>query len=333
VRPQHDGERRFGAGCLGPQTFTLLKRRLQQCCRTVEHLNGGPHLVELNIRCVRARQRPRLGGHRPERVRHLSRTEVILVFRTHPFRLRQVHVAHAWPTWYAHRTHVSATAQPLRILIADRDPFFRRGIREILNEADDLNVVGDALDGESAIHLARELRPRGLDVVLLDVEIARTNGFATAERLAQDPALAVIILTVTEVEPDLLESIRVGATGYLRKTLTPAALVRALQGFHRGESLPMSRAMARTLFSRLRAAAVQPPSTEPPLPYLTTREKEVCELIARGARDREIATQLMVSESTVKKHVQHILRKLHARNRAEAVARLGPRPTSQPSTR
>jgi DNA-binding NarL/FixJ family response regulator len=219
---------------------------------------------------------------------------------------------------------MSADEQPLRILIADGDAFFRRGIREILNEAAGIHVVGEAVDAEQAVRLANDLQPRGLDLVLLDVELARGNNFAPAELLlAEHPDLAVVILTVAEVESDLLEVVRAGAVGYLSKTQTPAVLVRALHAFHRAESLPISRPMAMALLGRLRERVLATHPTDEPLPNLTAREKEVCQMIAHGARDREIAAQLVVSESTVKKHVQNILRKLHARNRAEAVARLG----------
>jgi DNA-binding NarL/FixJ family response regulator len=219
---------------------------------------------------------------------------------------------------------VSADEQPLRILIADGDAFVRRGIREILNEAEGIRVVGEAVDADQALRLARDLQPRGLDLVLLDVEMARDSDFAPAERLiAENPDLAVVILTGVEVESDLLEVVRVGGVGYLSKAQTPAVLVRALHAFHRGESVPISRPMAYALLGRMRAGAAAPQPTEELLPNLTAREKEVCQMIAQGARDREIAAQLVVSESTVKKHVQNILRKLHARNRAEAVARLG----------
>jgi DNA-binding NarL/FixJ family response regulator len=218
---------------------------------------------------------------------------------------------------------VPADEQPLRILIADGDAFFRRGIREILNEEQGLHVVGEAIDGEQAIALARQLRPSGLDLVLMDVDVPRLNGFAASERLtAADPGLAVVLLAAAELEPQFIEAVRVGALGYLRKNLEPDALLRALHGFQRGESLPISRAMAQKALAHLRELALQSRPAEQALPSLTPREKEVSELIAHGARDREIAAQLVLSESTAKKHVQNILRKLHARNRAEAVARL-----------
>jgi DNA-binding NarL/FixJ family response regulator len=222
---------------------------------------------------------------------------------------------------------VPADAQPLRILIADRDAIFRRGVREILNEEVGLRVVGEAVDGAQAIKLAGELRP-GLDLILMDVELPHPNAFAATEQLtAQQPDLAVVMLTSSELEAQFLDAVRVGAVGYLRRNLEPDALLRVLHSFHRGEGLPMSRVMAHTALIRLREQLSDAQTGEQTLPPLTPREREVCELIARGARDREIATQLVLSHSTAKKHVQNILRKLHARNRAEAVARLQALPT------
>ena len=211
-------------------------------------------------------------------------------------------------TWYPRSVNVDSSEQPLRILIVDGDEFFRRGVRETVNEAAGIQVVGEAADGEQAIQVARELRPHQLDLVLIDVELAR---------------LAVVMLTLSTQDRDLVESVRAGAVGFLNKNLAPDALVRALHGFQRGESLPMSRAMGQKLLGFLRRTAdVQQVGVEPPTPNLTRRENEVLELVAQGARDREIAQEFVISESTVKKHVQNILRKLQARNRAEAVARL-----------
>jgi len=220
---------------------------------------------------------------------------------------------------------VTAGEQPLRILIVDADAFFRRGMREILNEADGVQVVGDAADGEQAILMARQMRPHGLDLVLMDTALPGLDGVTATERLvAREPGLAVIMLSQSSLERDLFEALRAGAVGYLTKNLAPDALVRALHAFQRGESLPIPRALAEKVLGAFRQRVTQrqaPPEPLPP-PNLTTREKEVFELIARGARDREIALQLVVSVSTIKKHVQNILRKLHARNRAQAIARL-----------
>jgi DNA-binding NarL/FixJ family response regulator len=219
---------------------------------------------------------------------------------------------------------VDSSEQPLRILIADGDAFFRRGVREIVNEAAGMQVVGEAADGEQAVQLARELRPHQLDLVLIDVDLPRLDGIsATQQLIRNDPELAVAMLTLSTLDQDLVNSVRSGAVGFLSKNLAPDALVRALHGFQRGESLPMSRAMGQKLLGIVRqTAAPQRSAVEPTTPNLTPREKEVLELVAHGARDREIAHQFVISESTVKKHVQNILRKLQARNRAEAVARL-----------
>jgi DNA-binding NarL/FixJ family response regulator len=217
------------------------------------------------------------------------------------------------------------TPHPLRILIADDQAFFRRGIREVLNDEEDMQVVAEALDGDQAVRVARELRPDGLDLVLMDIDMPHLDGMAAAAQLGiEDPGLPVVMLTLSTLDRDLFEAVRVGAVGVLTKSLSPAALVRTLRGFHRGESLPMSPAMAQTLFALIRRGDFGStlPGSKQQAFDLTPREREVLERIAHGARDREIAEHLTVTESTVKKHVQNILRKLHARNRTEAVARL-----------
>ena len=230
---------------------------------------------------------------------------------------------------------------PLRMLIVDDHAVFRRGIREVLHEEDDMQVVAEALGGEQAIQMVRDLRPDGLDLVLMDIDMPGMDGITTTERIAAEhPNLPVVMLTVSTLDRDLFEAVRVGAVGFLSKSLSPDALVRALRGFRRGESLPMSPALAQKVLGFFKAvpmAAAQtasaPAFAEAALSEtgLTGREQEVLELIAEGARDREIAERLVVTESTVKKHVQNILRKLHARNRVEAVAHLRNVGVSPPS--
>ena len=222
---------------------------------------------------------------------------------------------------------VGGTDRRLRLLIVDDHAFFRRGIREILNEEEDMEVVAEASSGEQAIKLVRELQADGLDLMLMDIDMPGLDGIsATAQIAAEFPDMPVVMMTVSSLDRDLFEALRVGAVGFLSKSLSPDALARALRGFRRGESLPMSSDVAQKVLGYFKGAPVepQPPSVETQRAEttLTAREQEVLELIALGARDREIAECLIVTESTVKKHVQNILRKLHARNRAEAVARL-----------
>lgn len=236
-----------------------------------------------------------------------------------------------------------ARSRPLRILVADDHAFFRRGLMEVLHDEPDFQVVGEAADGEEAIERARALRPDGLDLILMDIDLPRLDGIAATECIvSKDPYLPVVILTVSTLDRDLFEAIRVGAVGFLSKSLSPEALVRALRNFQRDEALPMSRSTATKVLAYFQRVSAQEPSHAPAggrgapagsaqtggvsgeaaAVTLTPREREVLERIAQGARDREIAAALVLSESTVKKHVQNILRKLHARNRVEAVARL-----------
>lgn len=226
-------------------------------------------------------------------------------------------------------THLGGGAdQPLRILIADDHALFRRGIRDVLEDEPDLRVVAEATDGEDAVQQAQALWPHGLDLVLMDITMPRLDGIAaTKQLLAETPGLPVIVLTASAEDHDLIAAAQAGAVGFLSKSLSPAAIVRAIRKFQHEGELPMSPAMAAKVLRHFQqltsgmagACADQPADNGLGATGLTAREQEVLELLAAGSQDREIGERLVVSEHTVKKHVQHILRKLGVRNRTEAV--------------
>ena len=223
-------------------------------------------------------------------------------------------------------SETTVSEHPLQVLLVDDHDAYRHAIAEAINAEDDMCVVAEAADGEQAVWLAQYLWPSRLDLVLMDIEMPRLDGIAaTARIVASHPELPIIMLTVSDLDEHLFNAIRFGAVGYLRKTVSPEALVRCLRDFHRDNALPMSRVMARKVlayFQERRAHVPHEPALDVSLTPLSPREHEVLELVARGARDRDIAEQLIIAERTVKKHVESILRKLHARNRAEAAARL-----------
>ncbi len=217
------------------------------------------------------------------------------------------------------------TSGTLRILIADDHEGFRRELRETLVREPDFDVVAEVSNGLDAVREARMRRPHGLDLVLMDIDMPVMDGIqATLELAATDPSLPVIILTVSSLDGDLFEGVRSGAVGFLNKTLSPATLTRTIRDHRHTGALPMSRAMAARTIAYLRREQRASSTSEPPAAArLTRREREILLRIAAGARDREIADALMVAETTIKTHVRHILHKLGARNRAEAVGRLG----------
>jgi DNA-binding NarL/FixJ family response regulator len=185
-----------------------------------------------------------------------------------------------------------------------------------------VHVVGEAVDGAQAVMLAGELcTNEGVDLVLTDLSLPRLDGLEmTRQLLEAHPGLDVVVLTLSPDEVDLVGAIRAGAVGYLSKELGPEALVGALLAFHRGESLPLSRDLGLTVLELARRGAALIDREEVAQPALTPREAEVLHLVASGARDRDIAERLVVSERTAENHVQHVLNRLGLRSRAHVAA-------------
>jgi len=204
----------------------------------------------------------------------------------------------------------------IKVLIADDQALVRSGFRMILESRDDLEVVGEAGDGEQAIRLAGQTRP---DVVLMDVRMPGLDGVAATARLTAAPdAPKVIILTTYDLEEPLYAALRAGASGFLLKDVRPADLVEAIRVVAGGDAL-LAPTATRRLLDRFLVTDVTPAAPAGSLDRLTEREREVLTLIARGASNAEIAERLVVSETTVKTHVSAILRKLEVRDRVRAV--------------
>jgi len=204
----------------------------------------------------------------------------------------------------------------IKVLIADDQALVRSGFRMILESRDDLEVVGEAGDGEQAIRLAGQTRP---DVVLMDVRMPGLDGVAATARLTggADPP-KVIILTTYDLEEPLYAALRAGASGFLLKDVRPADLVEAIRVVAGGDAL-LAPTATRRLLDRFLVTDVTPAAPSGGLDRLTGREREVLTLLARGASNAEIADRLTVTEATVKTHVSAVLRKLEVRDRVQAV--------------
>ena len=210
-----------------------------------------------------------------------------------------------------------AKDRALKVLIVDDHALFRRGLQMVLRQEADIEVVGEAADGVEAVARAQELDP---DVVLMDVRMPKRSGIeATREIRELVPRAKVLMLTISDDETDLYESIRAGAAGYLLKEISIDEVADAVRSVWAGHSR-ISPAMASKLITEFAAMSKrEQEQVHLPAPRLTEREMEVLRLVAKGLNNRDIAKELFISGNTVKNHVRNILEKLHLHSRMEAV--------------
>ena len=211
----------------------------------------------------------------------------------------------------------------IKVLVVDDHDLFRRGLMEVLEEEDDIQVIGEARNGAQAIERVEELSP---DVVFMDLNMPGQNGIeATAYRTQKWPDLKVLVLTVSEEPADLFRALSVGARGYVLKISDPQEILDALRQVYQGWVV-VSPAMAPRFLTDLGQTpdqAALPQTSEGAASIetqLTPREQEILRLVALGLSNVELSDTLLVTENTVKTHIKNILGKLHMKNRREAAA-------------
>jgi DNA-binding NarL/FixJ family response regulator len=220
--------------------------------------------------------------------------------------------------------------QPIRILIADDHLFYREGVRSLLSQLPNMEVVGEATTGDDVIAKAAETMP---DVILMDIKMPKLNGIeATRHILAHAPDVAVLIVTMFDEDDSVFAAMRAGARGYVLKDADQDELGRAITAVSRGEAI-FSPAIAQRMMHYFAGLARQhtfvstspsgsshhPPSQV--FPELTEREREILDLIAHGWNNAQIANRLVLSIKTVQNHVSNIFSKLQVADRAQAIVR------------
>jgi DNA-binding NarL/FixJ family response regulator len=203
----------------------------------------------------------------------------------------------------------------IRVLIVDDQELMRMGFRMVLDAQQDVEVVGEAADGEQAVLQAGALRP---DVVLMDVRMPVLDGVVATQRIAEAGTAKVLVMTTFDLDEYALSALRGGASGFLLKDTPPDELLSALRSVHSGDAVVSPRVTKRLLDRFLGTADAELRDTAV-LEALTEREREVLVLIAKGQSNPEIAGRLYLSEATVKTHVGRILSKLDLRDRVQAV--------------
>ncbi|MGY1652245.1 response regulator [Geodermatophilus sp. SYSU D01119] len=206
----------------------------------------------------------------------------------------------------------------IRVLLADDQPLIRSAFRALLAVEEDIEVVGEAADGDEAVTLARLHLP---DVALLDVRMPVVDGIEATRRITADPALAgvrVVILTNHGLDEHVFSALRAGATGFLVKDVRPDDLLHALRSAARGDVL-LAPSITRRLVDRFVSRPFLPLGAGPSPAGLTAREQEAVALVAQGLSNDEIAGRMVISPLTARTHVQRAMTKLHARDRAQLV--------------
>lgn len=201
----------------------------------------------------------------------------------------------------------------VRVLLVDDHAMMRAGLASVLESDPEIDVVGEAEDGATAILEARRTHP---DVVLMDIEMPGGDGITTIANMAQTvPEARALVLTTFDIDDYVLGALRAGAAGFLLKTTSPRELIRAVKDCADGGS-----ALGPTIVKRLVTSYVgHEPARVPQVEQLTPREREVLRVMAKGLSNTEIAAELYLTENTVRTHVAHVLRKLQVRDRVQAV--------------
>jgi len=215
------------------------------------------------------------------------------------------------------KTQKASETESLKVLVVDDHALFRRGLQMVLEQEDDIDVIGEAADGAEAVAKAQELMP---DVVLMDVRMPKRSGIeATQEIKDLLPHAKILMLTISDEEADLYDAIKAGASGYLLKEISIEEVADAIRSVWAGQSR-ISPSMASKLLNEFAAISKRGEERrQVPAPRLTEREMEVLGLVAEGLNNREIGVRLFISENTVKNHIRNILEKLHLHSRMEAV--------------
>jgi DNA-binding NarL/FixJ family response regulator len=206
--------------------------------------------------------------------------------------------------------------EPVRVLIADDHPHFRDGLRALLLSASDLEVVGEAGDGEETISLAAELQP---DVILMDLNMPGVGGIeATRRILRTSPHIAILVISMFEDDDSIFAALQAGARGYLLKGALKAEILRSIRAVSSGEAI-FGPGIAKRLMQYF--ASSRPTAPKDAFPELTEREREILTLIAQHETNPEIAKRLHLSPKTIRNHVSNIFTKLQVADRAQAIIR------------
>ncbi|GAC70959.1 response regulator [Gordonia soli] len=211
-----------------------------------------------------------------------------------------------------------------RVLIADDHAAVRAGVRLLLQTAPRIEIVGEAADGDQAVHEARRLRP---DVTLMDVRMPGVDGLAATEVLVAEKVCAVVVLTTFDLDDYVFGALRAGASGFLVKTASAEEIIAAVEAVARGDAMLSPDVTGRVIAAFRGREAPPAPSVSVPLDDLTARELDVLHCLGDGLSNAQIASRLFISEATVKSHVSRVLSKLglHSRVQAALVVR-GSRP-------